>query len=79
MSRNVSVSLCLGLLLFCGVGHAGETEGPRAYPDAESVQPLGVGARVPSVTVREVDGDPVDLAEVVRESGALLVFYRGGW
>jgi cytochrome oxidase Cu insertion factor (SCO1/SenC/PrrC family) len=45
----------------------------------EEVRPLAVGAQVPPVTVRAVDGDPIDLADLVRKSGALLVFYRGGW
>lgn len=49
------------------------------YASAEDVQPLAVGERVPSVRVIGLDGNPVDLAEVVRDQGALLVFYRGGW
>ncbi len=51
----------------------------RVYPDAEAVEPLAVGSAVPSVEVGTVEGEKVDLAEVVRSSGALLVFYRGGW
>jgi len=51
----------------------------RVYPDAKSVEPLAPGARVPSVQVERVGGGRVDLAELVREQGALLVFYRGGW
>lgn len=49
------------------------------HPDAESVRPLQPGASVPSATVRTLEGDPIDLADLVREQGALLVFYRGGW
>ena len=52
---------------------------PEAYPSAEAVKPLAVGRSVPQVAVRSVVGEPVDLAELVRERGALLVFYRGGW
>ena len=37
------------------------------------------GAAVPSVNVRALDGSSVDLSKLVRTSGALLVFYRGGW
>jgi peroxiredoxin len=43
------------------------------------VEPLAPGARVPSVRVQTLLGEPVDLADLVREQGALLVFYRGGW
>jgi len=52
---------------------------PDAYPSAEAVKPLAVGASVPHVEVRSVAGEGVDLAQLVRERGALLVFYRGGW
>jgi hypothetical protein len=51
----------------------------RVYPTAEAAEPLAVGSSVPSVTVSTVAGLPVDLSEAVRETGALLVFYRGGW
>jgi len=51
----------------------------RVYSSAEAVKPLAPGATVPSAQVESLDGDPVDLAELVRDRGALLVFYRGGW
>ena len=58
---------------------AGAAAGGRVYPAAEAVEPLAPGARVPSVGVQTVLGEPVDLADLVRDQGALLVFYRGGW
>lgn len=51
----------------------------RVYGAADEVEPLAPGSRVPSAVVATVRGEPVDLAEVVRSRGALLVFYRGGW
>lgn len=45
----------------------------------DQVLPLAPGQAVPSATVRTVSGEAADLAELVREQGALLVFYRGGW
>lgn len=50
-----------------------------AYPSAAAVTPLPPGAKVPSAVVRSVGGEPVDVAALVRDHGALLVFYRGGW
>lgn len=67
-------SALLALLAAAGA----RAEGP-IYPAPEAVRPLQPGSSVPSVLVRPVRGDPVDLAERVRERGALLVFYRGGW
>ena len=53
--------------------------GGRVYASAEEAEPLAVGSRVPAVTVRGVAGEEADLAQLVAEQGALLVFYRGGW
>jgi hypothetical protein len=58
-----------------GAVHA---EGP-VYPTPQAVKPLAVGAQVPAVQVQTVRGESVELADRVRESGVLLVFYRGGW
>ena len=71
-----SGGLVVALALFaCG----GADPSPGVYSSPDAVQPLAVGEAVPSVTVRDVEGEPVDLAELVRDAGALLVFYRGGW
>ena len=69
--------LCAALatLMMSGAADAAD----RVYPTAEAVVPLAPGARVPSATVQSVHGESVDLADLMRESGALLVFYRGGW
>ena len=53
--------------------------GGRVYDSPADVEPLAVGTRVPSARVTTVKGEPVELAGLVREQGALLVFYRGGW
>jgi len=63
------------LLLSAGIVRAGD----RVHPAPEAVEPLASGDRVPSAIVQTLTGESVDLAELVREHGALLVFYRGGW
>ena len=75
----VTARCCLGLaamfvLAACAIGDEG-----RVYPNAQSVEPLTPGSLVPSVTVETIHGEPVELAALVRDRGALLVFYRGGW
>jgi len=49
------------------------------YPTADAVEPLAVGAHVPRAPVKTLKGTDADLMEMVGDSGALLVFYRGGW
>ncbi|MEM7409413.1 MAG: hypothetical protein AAF430_04160 [Myxococcota bacterium] len=69
-------ALALGTIAVLGFGWAAQAV---VYSDAESVEPLAVGASVPSAEVTDLDGKPVDIASLVGEQGALLVFYRGGW
>ena len=64
-----------GVFLIAGLAAAADP----VYPSAEAAQPLQPGASVPSVSVHAVDGATVDLSKLARKSGALLVFYRGGW
>ena len=77
VARGLAHALTLLLALVASTPALAES--PPVYPDAESVEPLPVGATIPSVEVRTIDGAGVDLAKRVGEQGALLVFYRGGW
>jgi hypothetical protein len=74
--RCAIASIALGALIALSAvaGAAG-----RVYDSAAEVEPLAVGADVPSVRVTSVKGISVDLSALVRDRGALLVFYRGGW
>lgn len=73
--RSASLAWASVLLLISAVANA---ENP-VYPSADATRPLQPGASIPSVNVRALDGSFVDLSKLVRTSGALLVFYRGGW
>ena len=72
---GVVLGWAAGLLLIAGLAAAANP----VFPNAEATQPLQPGASVPSVGVRAVDGSTADLSELVGRTGALLVFYRGGW
>ena len=80
MSTGASLLRCLRIATAVALlGAAAAQAGGRVYASPEEVEPLAVGARVPSVQVTSVSGERIDLREVVRDHGALLVFYRGGW
>lgn len=51
----------------------------RVWPAAEATKPLPKGEKIPAVEVRNANGNPVNLAELVRGKKTVLVFYRGGW
>lgn len=46
---------------------------------AEHVTPLMNGQNIPSVTLKDVDGNIVSLKQIVSEKPSVIVFYRGGW
>ena len=49
-------------------------------PDApENVVPLVVGAHVPKVSVKSLEGKTVNLPKFLSSQPTVLVFYRGGW
>lgn len=81
MRRLVFGTLALIALLLAGDWRAvspAQAAG-RVYASPAEVEPLAPGEKVPEVRVESVGGEPIDLADRVREQGALLVFYRGGW
>ena len=50
---------------------------PAASSDA--VTPALIGTQVPTVNLRDVDGNAFDLRAAVAKAPTVLVFYRGGW
>lgn len=60
---------------------AAEGNGPpkEAAASAEEAEPLKAGDRVPSARVRDMDGQPADLAALAAAKPTVFVFYRGGW
>ncbi|MCM2679010.1 peroxiredoxin-like family protein [Echinimonas agarilytica] len=52
---------------------------PTIAESAETIAPLLNGEAVPNVTLNDVDGTPVALAELVKTKPTIVFFYRGGW
>lgn len=46
---------------------------------ANEVTPLLISSEIPDVTVKNIDGETVNLRDKVYEQPSILVFYRGGW
>ncbi|NQZ01837.1 MAG: AhpC/TSA family protein [Bdellovibrionales bacterium] len=53
-------------------------DGRTVYKNAEDVKPVKAGL-VPDVSIRDADGQTVQLRELASEQPLLLVVYRGGW
>jgi peroxiredoxin len=56
-----------------------EEETQRAARSAHQICPILVGANVPELTLRTVDGELFNLNEAIRNKPTVLIFYRGGW
>lgn len=61
----------------CGSGAAERPAGVAA--SAEETRPLAVGAKLPAIELRDVEGRAVSVGAFVAEGPIALVFYRGGW
>ena len=59
---------------------AASAETQPVVPDsAQDLQPLGVGRKAPTATLRRPDGRELDLAYLYKSKPTVLIFYRGGW
>lgn len=65
------------LLLFSSVASAAVIT--NISESAESVSPLLPGLSVPEVTLKDTQGQPVALKQLLANKPTVLVVYRGGW
>lgn len=77
MRRGVLAGFLLaGLVALSTQSSTGEA---LVYGSAQAVQPLLVGTKIPTGTLRTSSGAAVDLAAMVAAKPTVLVFYRGSW
>ncbi|MFC3137452.1 peroxiredoxin-like family protein [Shewanella submarina] len=76
MRNKLITSLLTSLLLSLSLPMLAKAE---IAPDAVSVAPLLNGETLPDVTLRDIDGNKVDLKALVSQKPSILFFYRGGW
>jgi len=68
------------ILAGCSAEPKSETSGTDDTPlSARDVRPLLLGAKIPQLTLKTVDGRAFDLNSAIAKKPAVLVFYRGGW
>jgi peroxiredoxin len=51
----------------------------RVADSAEDICPIKIGEKIPSVNVRTLDSENVDLSKLTLGKKTVLIFYRGGW
>ena len=75
--------LAVGVVLSAGCedrnDKATEEGSQRVARSAEEICPLLIGANIPDLVLRTVDGKLFNLNEAIRNKPTVLMFYRGGW
>lgn len=46
---------------------------------AEDICPIKVGQKIPSAHLRGINGNEIDIKDIVSGKSAIIIFYRGGW
>jgi peroxiredoxin len=67
--------ICIVMLAF-GFSVFAQSEFPKSPVD---VSPLLIGEKIPTATLKSVDGTAVDLTKLFASQKTILIFYRGGW
>lgn len=45
----------------------------------EDISPLLIGEDIPAATLKSLNGDDVELKQLLKKRKTVLIFYRGGW
>lgn len=78
--QRVLISAALTLAAMAGpAGAHSEAAASKVAPSADSIRPLMIGAAVPDVQVKGLDGKSMALRDALAAKPTLLIFYRGGW
>jgi hypothetical protein len=65
----------MGLLL-CAAPALAEDAAPLSR---DAIRPLLIGSVAPAAAVLSLDGEELDLADIVTQKPTVLIFFRGGW
>lgn len=78
-SSNIS-SLLVCATAVAAFAVAALAESPaQIFPSAEDVEPLKVGDSIPSVMVKTLEGESIDVRDLATRQATVTIFYRGGW
>lgn len=74
------LALILALLAPAVICHAAEAPAATTLAaSAAEAKPLGIGTRVPAITVKTFEGSDLDLAAALDGKPTVLIIFRGGW
>jgi peroxiredoxin len=72
--KNMRASITMVLLIVAVITCVAQV--PQKDTD---ISPLLISEKVPSLSVTSIEGNKVQLAELLNEKPSVILFYRGGW
>lgn len=71
--------LIMLMIIYKAEGNSMFDDKKKVANSAEEICPIKIGQTIPSVNVRNLDGENVNLNELTSGKKSVLIFYRGGW
>jgi peroxiredoxin len=76
---TIPLYTAFALLVVVASGNDSIKTSGRIASSPEAICPLPVGAGVPQMTLKTVDGKMFNVNAAIRKKPAIFIFYRGGW
>lgn len=77
--KNKIILTALIVLQLITIGNAMAEEKNKVAKSAEEVCPAKIGAEIPNAIIRTIEGEEVDIKDVIKGQKSIIIFYRGGW
>ncbi len=74
-----SILISAALILTLNISSAFSQTKTTVASNAADVMPLRTGESIPSLSLKNINGDDTDLTAVISQKPTVLIFYRGGW
>lgn len=75
-----AVSITIFILILTIVFGFNMDEGnKKVAQNANEICPIKIGEEIPSATLLSLDGNEINIREIIQDNKSILIFYRGGW
>lgn len=75
-----TLSVILSFIIFTAIeGNAMQEEGKSAAKNANEICPLKISEEIPGANLQTIEGEEINIRDVVKGTKAIIIFYRGGW
>ena len=79
MRKKANMKTLLLTLLILSSGWGGQMAAEPVPEQADDIRPILIGQKLPQITLRTPENEPIDLNAEIARKPTVLIFYRGGW